>query len=72
VRKEAWLEANRERLMEERRLERGAMLRRLRENVAHRRKLAEKNRRKREASFAGARDDGAGRGPLGSGPQEDL
>jgi hypothetical protein len=45
--KKAWLEANRERLEQERQREREGMLARLRENVARRKALAEKNRRKR-------------------------
>jgi hypothetical protein len=55
VRREAWLEANRERFEQERREAHEASMARWRESLRQRKEQVEANRRKREASFEGAR-----------------
>jgi len=55
VRKNAWLEANREQLEEERREAHEAWMARWRESLRQRKEQIEENRRRREARFEGAR-----------------
>ena len=55
VRREAWLEANRERLEQKRREAHEAWMARWRESLRQRKEQIEENRRRREARFEGAR-----------------